>query len=72
MKNRVMEIWPWYLLSFVGAYLVISGRLWAIIPAVLVLGVALVKSFKVAKAMGAFGVKYMDPNYFADEENDEQ
>lgn len=72
MKNRVMEIWPWYLLSFVGASLVISGRLWAVIPAVVVLGVASVKSFKVAKAMGAFGVKYMDPNYFTDEENDEQ
>lgn len=71
MKKRIMEIWPWYLLSFVGSYLVISGQLWAIIPAVPVLGIALVKSFKVAKAMGAFGVKYMDPNYFTDDGEDE-
>lgn len=69
MKKRIMDIWPWYLLSFVGASLVISGWLWAVIPAVVVLGVASVKSFKVAKALGAFGVKYMDPGYFTDEES---
>ena len=69
MKKRIMDIWPWYLLSFVGASLVISGWLWTVIPAVVVLGVALVKSFKVAKAMGAFGVKHMDPGYFTDEES---
>lgn len=68
MKKRIMDIWPWCLLSYVCAYLVISGRLWAIIPAVLMLIITLIKSFKVCKAMGAFGVKYMDPNYFTDEE----
>ena len=71
MKKRIMEIWPWYLLAFVGTYLVISGQLWAIIPTVPVLVVALVKGFKVAKAMGAFGAKYIDPSYFTDEEDGE-
>lgn len=69
MKKRIMDIWPWYLLSFVGASLVILGQLWAVIPVVVVLGVASVKSFKVAKAMGAFGVKHMNPGYFTDEES---
>lgn len=68
MKRKVLELGLLNLILFNSGLLIITGDLRAL-PVFVISGLlAIVKGFKFAKAIGAFGIKYMDPEYFEKED----
>lgn len=77
MKKRVIELFMCYVSILISGYPFISG-VWKdlykttlvllIIVFIICTVIGIVKSIRCAKAIGVFGVKYMDATYFNDKD----